>query len=271
MRYKVRKHNYPTILLIFVILSISCNLIPLLTEPPTIQISSPSQGEKIVAGTPLEISFLASGSSEIPFVELTLNSINGQSLTSYGSPDAGGQTSLRETLTWTPDGPGEYSLYLTAYDTQGRASNPATVTISVLPQPEIITSGSKVFLDSESFDFVTGEIDEIVGGDLYISQNGPANFSAWANNYTQVGGVFLYNTNNTHYGEVTNLLFEKKNIQKIISDTTQYNFSDAAVPLEVFGLYLYKRHQPPGEYIFFMVTGVADDTVSLDYVVFNLR
>lgn len=258
-------------LILLILAIISCNLMPLLNEPPTIQMFAPASGESVLAGNPLEITFLASGGTGgISFVELTLNSINGQSLASYGSPDAQGETSLRASLNWTPDQAGEFNLYLTAYDSKGQASVPATATITVIPFPEILNTGSKVFLDSESFDFVAGTSGEFVGGDLYIAKNGPSSFSAVANNPPQVGGVLLFNTRNSHYGELSDILVKKNTIQQIIDGNTQNNISPQEVPLELWGVYLYQRHQKPGDYILLICTGIVEDSISFDYVVFNL-
>jgi len=244
-------------------------------EPPTIEISSASVETEIVIGDAVEIAYLAQAENGIPTIELTLNSVDGQLLASHGSPDTQGETSLQDTLAWTPDKPGEYSLYLTAYDTQGQASIPATLTITVFPLPKIIATGL-VFLGAEdSFDFISGKVGDLTGGDLYIYRASASDYRALANNTPQIGGQLLFDaekavTMDVEIFDASHFVANIDTIKKITSASTEPNFTYLEVPLETYAVYLYKRHQTPGDYVLFTVAGIDSEGVSLDYAVFDI-
>lgn len=244
-------------------------------QPPTVEISSTSLETEIVAGDAVEIDYSAQGESGVSLVELTLNSIDGQLLASHSSPDTQGETSLQDTLTWIPDKPGEYSLYLTAYDPQKRASVPATLTITVFPLPKIIATGLTFLGAEDSFDFVSGKVGNLTGGDLYIYRASDSGYIALANNIPQIGGQLLFDADKAVTMDVemyaaSHFVANIETIQKITSASTQSNFTYLDVPLETYAVYLYQRHQPPGDYVLFTVAGFDSEGITLDYAVFEM-
>ena len=248
--------------------------IPPTPAPPTVQLVSGSSEIKVIIGENIDIGFLANSDLGISFVELKKDSINGQSIASYGSPDAQqGEKHLETSLNWIPDKLGEYSLYLTGYDTEKRSSAPVTISITVLPRPTVITSGTVELWDGASYDFVTNEIKTSVSdGDLYIKKNASLGYSVWASNSNQGGGLHLFDMSDDYVHEtILNILNDPEMFSQII-DSTQKPFHAYEIPIDgVAGLYIYKRSQAPGEYILFLGDlGLNPDGVVLDYVVFEM-
>jgi hypothetical protein len=244
-------------------------------EPPTVEIFSDQVETEILIGDAVEIAYLAQGKNGIPRIVLTLDSIDGQVLDSDGIPDAQGETSLRDTFTWTPDKPGEYSVFLTAYDTQERASAPATLTITVFPRPKIIATGFVFLRAEDSIDFVSGEIGNLTGGDLYIYRASASDYRTLANNVPQIGGQLLFDadkavTMDVEVYDASHFVTNTETLKKISAASTQSNFTFMEVPLETYAVYLYQRNQTPGDYVLFTVADIEPDGVALDYAVFEM-
>ena len=242
--------------------------------PPTVQLVSDSLEIKAIIGENIDIEFIVKSDFGVSFVELKKDSINGQSIASYGSPDAQqGENLLETSLSWIPDKLGEYSLYLTGYDTEKRSSAPVTISITVLPHPTVIASGTVELWDGASYDFVTDEIaNSTSNGDLYIKKNDSSGYSAWASNINQGGGLYLFDMDDDYVHEpIVNTLNDPKILSAVL-DSMQKEFASYEVPIDgVVGLYLYKRSQAPGEYILFLGDlGLDPDGVFLDYVVFEM-
>ncbi len=249
--------------------TLACRLSAYQAAPPTAQFIYPNDANhEFFVNEPLEITFFAEGENEIPYVEVNLGSADGQLIASYGNPEEAGKTRLRETITWVPPETGRYALYLTAFDNLGRASEPARVVVQIYPKPVIVASGSGEFKDGNSFDFVSEVVGEYEGGDLLFYRNGPADFNIVANYPPQAGGSRIYASPNTN--NIREMLYHKSVVREIMSPDRDTKMTINAIPVEEYGLYLYKRHAPPGDYILFMITRVEDDRVWLDYVVFDL-
>ncbi len=260
------------------------------TVVPTISIklsSADTMKRSFIAGDKVEITFLAKGTLGVPFVEMTLNSANGQSLASYGDANAQqGESRLEQTLTWTPEKEGEYTLYLTAYDTQKRASDPMTVYITVYPKPKIIDSDTVTLKEGDSYDFLTKKKGSYIGGDLYLEYEDDSALFCMSNvgqdGGMQSGGQYLFNLRGLYGDDYVNhvnegvvaLLSNPRVIKTILLDEIQEELPkvDYCLPVsESSDLYIYQRAKSTGEYILVLVDiGEAPNEVLLDYVVFEL-
>lgn len=120
-----------------------------------------------------------------------------------------------------------------------------------------VAAGSKTLFDGDSFDFLTGAVGNVTGGDLYVTDSyvgcdgGPATF---ANNLEQGEGLFLndYGAPLASYEAPAGGLY-----------TSQ------AVCLHEGGVYVYQLETPAGRDAFFRVTdiGAAPFSVTFDYQV----
>ncbi len=252
-----------------ILASLACKLTAYWAAVPEVQFVFPNENQhEFFANEPIEITFYAQGETEINYVQATLKNPNGQLLGSYGDPEGKGQNTLRASISWTPTATGRYIIYLTAYDTVGRPSEPVHLAVQVYARPVVVAQGSKTLAYRDSFDFVSGAVGEFDGGDLYLFRNGPADFSFVANYRPQVGGKQLdvqYAAN-----DIQSVLFDMNVIREISAPDRDANIEYGEIPVQEGGLYLYKRHAPPGNYILFRVASVTDDEVTLDYVVFSL-
>ncbi len=247
----------------------ACNLTTLFEEPvpPSADITFPSQGTEFIVGDTVDITFTATGVNEIPFVELTLNSINGASLASYGSPDAQGATSLNQTLHWTPENAGDYELYLTAYDVSDKASTPAKLRITVFPRPTVIARGQVTLLNNQSFDPMTGQIGEANTGDIYVAYYESQKFAAWS---TPDDGSFalLFEREGKNINE---LLSSIKVVRKLLSDSTRYSSFDSSLPMEAEKVYTFQRRQDPDQSVLFYLSAITESSITFEYAVVNVK
>lgn len=268
-----KKHLTSLVLLPVVVLfiSLACRLGAYQAEPPSVQFITPNEAtHEYFVNEPVEISFYAQGENEVNYVQAALGTPQGQVIASYGSPEGPGKTQLRETMTWTPTVQGRYIIYLTAYDSVGRASDPAHIAIQVYPKPSVVTSGSRAFSHAQSFDFVSGAIGEFTGGDLFFSQESAGKFTMAAAYEGQIGGTPLTVSEGVELHNIEGVLFEKFVLAAVLDAVRNEKFVRDEFPVNENQLYLYKRHAPPGEYILFMVTDIGADDFSVDYVVFDL-
>ncbi len=241
---------------------------------PTIEIL-PDLVAEIMLGEPAKIDFLAKSEVGISRVELT--NTDDELLASLGSSGAPlDNLSFQNTLNWVPEKSGEYTLNLMAYDIQMQASDSVTLKIKVFQHPKIITSGFTALGAEDSFDFATGKKGNLSGGDLYIYRASATDYRAVANNIPQIGGQLLYDggyaavtTAKTY--EASHILMDKQILERIVSaQKNDSSFTIFEVPLETYAIYLYKRHQAPGDYVLFNVAGFDSDSVTLEYVVFEI-
>lgn len=159
--------------------------------------------------------------------------------------------------------------------TQEPTSVPATPTVTALPPPKIIATGFIFLRAEDSIDFVTGEIGNLSGGDLYIYRASATDYRTLANNIPQIGGQLLFDaeqavTMDVQIYDASHFVNNIETQKKIASPSLQVNFTDLEVPLETHAVYLYKRNQTPGDYVLFTVADIEPDGVALDYAVFEI-
>lgn len=113
--------------------------------------------------------------------------------------------------------------------------------------------------DNESYDFVSGQKGLYDGGDLYVRTASAECFGveAWANFPPQQGGVYIFSG---FYDDLSLL-----NPDEMGYSTNEY--SPFCVELMFDGVYAYKRHAEPGDYVIFRVDNLTIDSVRLTYVV----
>jgi hypothetical protein len=94
---------------------------------PSVTITGPPSGTSATIGEEVQISSTAAADQGIDRVELL---INGQMVRS-DSPPEGNPTAFTVTQSWTPALEGQVTISVVAYDTEGTASEPATITLQV--------------------------------------------------------------------------------------------------------------------------------------------
>jgi hypothetical protein len=96
-------------------------------QPPSITITNPASGTTVAVGEEVQIVSMAVADAGVARVEL---SINGQVVRSDTPPQAN-PTTFSVSQPWTPAAEGEVTVSVVAYDVEGAASEPATITLRV--------------------------------------------------------------------------------------------------------------------------------------------
>ncbi len=127
-------HRIPTSILVPMLMAASvvllaCDLSAITGARPTVVIASPPSGAQFHAGETVAIQSTATDSVGIARVEL---SVDGNVV--HSDPAPGAQISFTIIQTWTATA-GSHTLGVRAYNTSNNASDPASVTISVLAAP----------------------------------------------------------------------------------------------------------------------------------------
>ena len=110
----------------------------IITVSPRVSVEIVDIPAEAIVGKPVDIELSVKSNTGTGFssVELTLNSVDGEYIFFDRAEDLKTTTDkIGYGVTWTPNKPGEYTLYLTAYDLQGLPSGTATVKITVAPSP----------------------------------------------------------------------------------------------------------------------------------------
>ena len=143
-----------------------------------------------------------------------------------------------------------------------------TMSFTLLPSNQngprmntVIASGQVDLSDLESFDFVTGEKGFQAGGDLYIrtSSSDCFEYEAWANFPPQQGGLYIFSGFDDDLGI----------LKPVDMGIGEDEYSPFCVELMLDGVYVYKRHAKPGNFIICSVEALATDSISLSYVVLD--
>jgi len=143
-----------------------------------------------------------------------------------------------------------------------------TMSFTLLPFNEngprmntLIASGQVELYDIESYDFVTGEKGFQAGGDLYIrtSSSDCFEYEAWANFPPLQGGLYIFSGFDDDLGI----------LNPVDMGIGENEYSPFCVELMLDGVYIYKRHAKPGDYIIFRVDALSTDSISLSYVVLD--
>lgn len=103
---------------------------------PSITITSPASGASVAVGEEVQIVSTAFADAGIARVEL---SVNGQVVRS-DTPPSGNPTTFSVAQAWTPMVEGDVTISVVAYDTNGQASEPATIMIQVRAAMAEVTS-----------------------------------------------------------------------------------------------------------------------------------
>jgi hypothetical protein len=94
---------------------------------PSVTITSPASGSTATVGEELQIVSTAAADAGVERVELA---VNGQ-VVRTDSPPSGNPTTFSIVQPWTPAAEGLVTLSVIVYDTEGQASEPATITLQV--------------------------------------------------------------------------------------------------------------------------------------------
>ncbi len=100
-----------------------------LGSKPAVTIVAPQNGAQVNLGDVLVIQSAAADPKGIKYLELW---VDGKLMSSDPNPDPEGQPSFAAAQSWTADQPGQHTLIVKAYNTAGIASDPATISVSVL-------------------------------------------------------------------------------------------------------------------------------------------
>lgn len=99
---------------------------------PVVVINSPQDGASVPAGLEVLVFSTAVDVAGIARLELA---VNGALVNTASSPQSGGQTQMLAQQAWVPPAPGNYTLSVTAYRSDGTASEPVTVVLEVTEPP----------------------------------------------------------------------------------------------------------------------------------------
>jgi hypothetical protein len=102
---------------------------------PTVEILSPLSGSQVTVGQQMEVRFQASDSVGVVHVELVAD---GSLADSLRSPSAGGEPSMSAALRWTPTTPGNHTLTVYAYNTDGEASDAVGLSVVAVGEPGMV-------------------------------------------------------------------------------------------------------------------------------------
>jgi hypothetical protein len=94
---------------------------------PSVTITSPASGTSVAVGEEVQIVSTVAADAGVDRVEL---SVNGQ-VVRTDTPPEGNPTTFSVAQPWTPVAEGQVNVAVTAYDTEGTASEPATLTLEV--------------------------------------------------------------------------------------------------------------------------------------------
>lgn len=260
-----RTRAYPLLFLFLVTpcISLACSITSLIAGPPDLAVTSLKNGAPLLAGVQVEIAYRLDNVTEATKVTMSLedrgNAVAAQDI----SPSASGN-SAEGSLKWIPPSAGKYTLSLIATGKSGIASSPSIIHVNVYNRPTTVTVGTISLKMEDSFDFVTGQVGNLSGGDLFVNEGSECS-SAWASyatNDPQMGGKVL-DVDSTLNG----VLEYPEAIESMHLDpNTRF-----CVPLNLNGLYAYSRNISPGNYIIFQVTSLTSDDVTLSYIVVDSR
>jgi hypothetical protein len=135
--------------------------------------------------------------------------------------------------------------------------------LSNLPQPrQIVTGGSIDLTHLQSFDFVSGSLGQVTGGDLYVGLDPTVDPSScdgqdafWANNVGQRGGVDL----GAYDGDLS-LVQPPQSVSA---------YDRFCVPIQVDHVYAYLQKDEGLVVVFRVVWHAEHENVALEYVVFE--
>jgi len=96
---------------------------------PTVEISSPATGAQITAGQTVQVESLSKDDIGVSRVDLQ---VDGAVVRSDTAPDPSGQKTLALLQNWMPSQPGSHTITLFAYRADGTASDPASITVTVV-------------------------------------------------------------------------------------------------------------------------------------------
>lgn len=111
---------------------------------PSVTITAPPSGSTVQVGEEVQIVSTAAADKGVAHVDLL---VNGQQIRSVTPPE-GNPTTFSVSIPWTPVAEGAVTISVIAYDTEGTASEPATITLQVeaatarvTPTPEADVTG----------------------------------------------------------------------------------------------------------------------------------
>jgi hypothetical protein len=102
---------------------------------PTVEVLSPLSGSQVTVGQQVEVQFRASDSVGVVHVELVAD---GSLADSLRSQSAGGEPSMSGALRWTPTTPGNHTLTVYAYNTDGEASDAVGLSVVAVGEPGMV-------------------------------------------------------------------------------------------------------------------------------------
>lgn len=105
---------------------------------PVVVVNSPQSGDTVPAGGEVVVFSTTVDVVGIARVELAVNE---QVVNTASSPQTGGQTQMLAQQAWVPPAPGSYNLSVTAYRSDGTASEPVTIALEVTEPPPGVEAG----------------------------------------------------------------------------------------------------------------------------------
>ena len=103
---------------------------------PAITITSPRNGDQVVVGQELLVQLLALDDAGIVRVELEVDGVPER----VDAPEAQDAVSVEMTQAWTPATAGRHTLSITAYNSDGIASDAATVVVEAVPAGSVVAT-----------------------------------------------------------------------------------------------------------------------------------
>ena len=104
--------------------------VAMISGAPVVEIAAPLPNSTFLQEVAVNIlAAVSNAGTDIQRVEIKVGDTTVADIT---SPNASGAARFSVTQTWTPAGPGEYTITVTAYRADGSASQPATVRVNVI-------------------------------------------------------------------------------------------------------------------------------------------
>ncbi len=129
---KTRRHILASVL--FLLLGAACNSFAG-DDKPSVEILSPPDQYSLSAGESLQVESRAEDDRHLGKITLY---VNGLPVNDADTPDDA--KTFRAVQSWLPGVAGQYKVAVVAYDSQGQASDPATISISVKAAPKPIAA-----------------------------------------------------------------------------------------------------------------------------------
>jgi hypothetical protein len=129
LRSKSRTRAFSLLVLVLLVTALACSPLEGLVVDlgPSVEITSPTSGATAEIGEAVEIASTSTADAGIARVELLVDG----DVVQESTPPSGNPSTFRLVQSWLPDAEGEVEISVVAYDSEGRASDEATVILNV--------------------------------------------------------------------------------------------------------------------------------------------